>query len=181
MEDPQAVVRLFEMEQALEQESDSDAAETAAETLSLSDEFDSLAKGEEFLSGISSRVAEPDRTHPVNFQKMAEPVADEGGYKLPDVFAPPTRAEREHEDLLKALQANPNYQAARRLVEKSLNPQPALEFRKLRSIAQLKDWVRNMLGQGHSLESLISRAKQGGDLRAASFIEDAGREVLAGV
>ena len=65
-------------------------------------------------------------------------------------------------------------------MKRAQNPSPALEFRKLRSMAQLKDWVTSMLGQGHSLESLVTRAKQGGDLRAASYIEDAGREVLAG-
>ena len=109
MDDPQSVVQMFEFEQSLEVEESSSAAETAAESLTLSEEFDSLAKGEEYLGSVGSRVGEPSR-QPVDLAKMKEPACDEGGYELPDVFAPPTRAERDAEDLLKALQADPNYQ-----------------------------------------------------------------------
>lgn len=181
MEDPQAAVQIFEMEQALEVSDDvSAAASVAAETLSDRDEFDALAQGQEFLGKLSDLIPQPDRAHPVDFEKSAEPEADEGGYTLLDIFAPATPQEREREDLFAALQKSPAYRAARAQFVRSAQT-PSLNFKKLRSVEQLKDWVRSMLGQGHSLESLVERAKSGGDLRAASYIRDAGEEILTGV
>ena len=95
------------------------------------------------------------------------------------MFAPPTPAEREREELLKALLASPAITAVRAALIASATgaEAPPLHFRKMRGMGQLFDWVKSMVAAGHSVESLARQAREGGDPRAASFIEDCGREL----
>ncbi|HSZ77192.1 MAG TPA: hypothetical protein VK775_07315 [Chthoniobacterales bacterium] len=177
MDDQAAVLQLFELSQALEE-----GPVGGNDTVVLEDgeEVDALATSTEYLGDFAKRVAEPDRAHPVDFSKAQMPQADEGGFSLPDVFGPPSEREQLIVELLKTPQMEKAKAAFVASVVGGTSETPRLNFKKLRSVDQLKAWVREMLSQGHTLESLVKKALEGGDARAAMFIRDAGAEVLAG-